>query len=27
VAVVYFIMSYAASLFVRYLRQRTSIAR
>jgi glutamate/aspartate transport system permease protein len=27
VAVVYFIMSYAASLFVRYLRQRTSVAR
>jgi hypothetical protein len=24
---VYFIMSYAASLFVRYLRQRTSVAR
>ncbi|MDS1139564.1 ABC transporter permease subunit [Pusillimonas sp. SM2304] len=27
VAVVYFIMSYAASLLVRYLRQRTSIVR
>src|SRR5690606_27036802 len=27
VAVVYFIMSYAASLFVRYLQQRTRIAR
>ncbi|PLC48967.1 amino acid ABC transporter permease [Pollutimonas subterranea] len=27
VAVVYFIMSYGASLFVRYLRQRTHIAR
>lgn len=27
VAVVYFVMSYAASLFVRYLQQRTRIAR